>query len=335
MIDSYEHTSNPIAWMTYYDVMFDVVTGGAGFIGSHLIDTLVAQGNEVLVIDSLSSGKKDTIARHIDSCKVRFVQKDLLDDGWQESIQGADRLFHLAADPDVRQSAVNPEPTMQNNIMATYRVLEAMRLRDIPELVFTSTSTVYGDATVIPTPESYTPLEPISVYGASKLACEALISAYCHSFGMKAWIFRFANIIGSRSGHGVIIDFIRKLEENPAELEILGNGKQTKSYLEVHECIAAMLFAVGHSRDTVNTFNIGSEDWIDVKSIAGIVAEEMHLPLTKFRFTGGERGWVGDVPKMQLAIDRIKGLRWKPQIGSRESVRTAVRAMLAERQRQQ
>src|SRR4030042_4083651 len=164
--------------------MFDVVTGGAGCIGSHLVDTLVAQGNEVLVIDSLCAGRKETIARHIDSCKARFVKKDLLDDGWQDSIEGADRLFHLGADPDVRQSAVNPDPTMQNNIMATYRVLEAVRLHTIPELVFTSTSTVYGDATIIPTPESYTPLEPISVYGASKLACEALISAHAHSFGM-------------------------------------------------------------------------------------------------------------------------------------------------------
>jgi UDP-glucose 4-epimerase len=311
--------------------MFDVVTGGAGFIGSHLVDTLVAQGNEVLVIDSLVAGRKETIARHIDACSIRFEQKDLLLDGWQDSIKGADRLFHLAADPDVRQSAVNPDPTMQNNIMATYRVLEAIRIHKVPELVFTSTSTVYGDALVIPTPESYTPLEPISVYGASKLACEALISAYSHSFGMMAHIFRFANIIGSRSGHGVLTDFIRKLEKNPAELEILGDGKQSKSYLEVHECIAAMLYATGKARGTVNTFNIGSEDWIDVKSIAEIVCEEMHLAGTKFRFTGGERGWVGDVPKMQLSINRIKGLRWKPQTGSRESVRIAVRDMLRER----
>jgi UDP-glucose 4-epimerase len=297
--------------------MFDVVTGGAGFIGSHLVDTLVAQGNEVLVIDSLCAGRKETIARHLDSCKVRFLQND--------------RFFHLAADPDVRQSAVNPDPTIQNNIIATYRVLEAMRLHQVPELVFTSTSTVYGDAAVIPTPESYTPLEPISVYGASKLACESLISSYCHSFGMKTYTFRFANIIGSRSGHGVITDFIKKLEQNPNELEILGDGKQTKSYLEVHECVAAMLFAVGHARGTVNTFNVGSEDWIDVKSIAEIVTEEMHLPDTKFRFTGGERGWVGDVPRMQLSVEKIKALRWKPQLGSRESVRIAVQAMLAER----
>jgi UDP-glucose 4-epimerase len=311
--------------------MFDVVTGGAGFIGSHLVDTLVAQGNEVLVIDSLCTGRKETIARHLESCKVRFLQKDLLADGWQASIEGADRFFHLAADPDVRRSAVNPDPAMQNNIMATYRVLEAMRLYRIPEMVFTSTSTVYGDAAVIPTPEEYTPLEPVSVYGASKLACESLISAYCHSFGMKAWIFRFANIIGSRSGHGVITDFIKKLEQDTGELEILGDGKQTKSYLEVHECVAAMLFAVGHARGTVNTFNIGSEDWIDVKSIADIVTEEMHLSGTKFRFTGGERGWVGDVPRMQLSVGKIKALRWKPHLGSRESVRIAVRAMLAER----
>ena len=311
--------------------MFDVVTGGAGFIGSHLVDTLVAQGNEVLVIDSLCAGRKETIAQHIDSCKVRFLQKDLLTDGWQESIEGADRLFHLAADPDVRQSAVNPDPTIQNNIIATYRMLDAMRRFQVPELVFTSTSTVYGDATVIPTPENYTPLEPISVYGASKLACESLISSYCHSFGMKAYVFRFANIIGSRSGHGVITDFIKKLVQNPGELEILGDGKQTKSYLEVHECVAAMLFAVGHARGTVNTFNVGSEDWIDVKSIAEIVCEEMNLPDTKFRFMGGERGWVGDVPKMQLSVEKIKALRWKPQLGSRESVRIAVQAMLAER----
>jgi UDP-glucose 4-epimerase len=307
--------------------MFDVVTGGAGFIGSHLVDTLVAQGNEVLVIDSLCAGRRETIARHIDDNKVRFIQADLLEDGWQEHLEGADRLFHLAADPDVRESAVNPDPTMQNNIMATYRVLEAMRLHGVPELVFTSTSTVYGDAKVIPTPENYAPLLPISVYGASKLACEALISSYCYSFGMKAWIYRFANIVGDRSGHGVITDFIRKLKANPAELEILGDGKQVKSYLEVHECVAAMLFAL-RTRETVNTFNIGSEDWIDVKSIAEIITEEMHLPDVKFRFTGGERGWVGDVPKMQLAVDKIKALRWKPQVGSRESVRIAVRAML-------
>ena len=306
--------------------MFDVVTGGAGFIGSHLVDSLVEQGDEVVVIDSLIAGRKDTIAGHLESKRVRLVQKDLLLDGWQDSLKGADRVYHLAADPDVRQSAMTPDPTFQNNIVATYRVLEAMRANKVPELVFTSTSTVYGNAAEIPTPESYSPLEPVSVYGASKLACEALISAYCHSFEMRSWQFRFANIIGARSGHGVITDFIRKLRENPKELEILGDGKQTKSYLEIHECVQAMHFAIAHARNPVNTYNIGSEDWIDVKTIADVVIEEMQLENVHYRFTGGALGWVGDVPKMQLSIDRLKALGWKPQKGSRESVRIAVQA---------
>lgn len=308
--------------------MFDVVTGGAGFIGSHVVDALVEKGDRVVVIDSLVAGCEETIAGHIRSGAVQFIKADLLDDGWQDALGGADRVYHLAADPDVRQSAMTPDPTFRNNIVATYRLLEAMRRHTVPELVFTSTSTVYGNATVIPTPETYAPFEPVSVYGASKLACEALISAYCHSFTMKSWQFRFANIIGPRSGHGVITDFVRKLKENPLELEILGNGKQTKSYLEVTECVRAMEFAIVHAREPVNTFNIGSEDWIDVVSIADIVTGAMGLKNVHYRFTGGELGWVGDVPKMQLSIDKLKLLGWKPQRGSRESVRIAARAAI-------
>jgi len=306
--------------------MFDVVTGGAGFIGSHLVDALVAQGDRVVVIDSLAAGHEATIAGHLKSGRARLVKADLLSDGWQDALKGADRVYHLAADPDVRQSAMTPDPTFQNNIVATYRVLEAMRANAVTELVFTSTSTVYGNATVIPTPENYAPFEPVSVYGASKLACEALISAYCHSFEMRSWQFRFANIIGSRSGHGVITDFIRKLKENPKELEILGNGKQTKSYLEVQECIRAVEFAIAHAKEPVNTFNIGSEDWIDVVTIADIVTDAMGLKNVHYRFTGGELGWVGDVPKMQLSIEKLKALGWKPEKGSRESVRIAAQA---------
>jgi UDP-glucose 4-epimerase len=207
-------------------------------------------------------------------------------------------------------------------------VLEAMRRSRVGEIAFTSTSTVYGEATVIPTPEDYTPLEPVSVYGASKLACEALISSYCHSFGMKAWVYRFANIIGARSGHGVITDFIRKLREDPEVLEILGDGRQSKSYLEVGECVRAMLYAVDHAPDRYNVFNIGSEDWVDVRRIADIVVEEMGLTGVKYRFTGGERGWVGDVPRMQLSVDRMRTLGWRPGTGSAESVRSSVQAML-------
>ncbi len=307
--------------------MFDVVTGGAGFIGSHLVDALVGSGNRVTVIDSLAAGKRENIARHIRTGSVSFVRADLCRDGWQDALSGADRVWHLAADPDVRQSAVAPGGPVNNNILGTFRVLEAMRENAVPKIAFTSTSTVYGDATVIPTPEEYSPLEPVSVYGATKLACEALISAYSHSFGMQAFSFRFANIIGERSGHGVITDFVAKLKQNPEELEILGNGRQTKSYLLVADCVDAMLYVAGRAKEPVNTFNIGSDDWIDVETIARIVENEMGLTRVKHRFTGGERGWVGDVPRMQLSIARLKKLGWKPGHGSRESVQAAARAL--------
>ena len=309
-------------------MMFCIVTGGAGFIGSHVVDALVAAGNDVLVIDDCSAGTPENLAQHLASGQVTFIRQNLLDDGWQEHLEGGDRVYHIAADPDVRQSAMTPDSQVRNNVIATYRVLEAMRAHDVPELVFTSTSTVYGEASVIPTPETYTPLEPISVYGATKLACEALISSYCHSFDMRAWVYRFANIIGERSNHGVIWDFIRKLRENPQELEILGDGRQTKSYLEVGECVRAVQFGIDHSHDPVNTFNIGSEDWIDVVTIADIVAEEMDLSGVRYRFTGGARGWVGDVPKMQLSVEKLKSLGWRCGTTSQASVRTAVRAML-------
>ncbi len=309
--------------------MRSIVTGGAGFIGSHIVDHLVAQGDEVVVIDALLAGDLRFISRHIDSGAVKFVRANLLEPGWQDVCAGADRVWHIAADPDVRESAVTPDAQLNNTIVATHRVLEAIRIHKIPEIVFTSTSTVYGEATVIPTPETYTPMEPVSVYGAAKLACEALISAYCHSFGVKGYIFRFANIIGPRSGHGVITDFIRKLKANPNELEILGDGKQTKSYLEVTACVDAISYVIAHASEQVNTYNIGSEDWIDVTTIADILVQEAGLSGVSYRYTGGSRGWIGDVPKMQLSVEKLKALGYTPKIGSHESVRLAVRAALS------
>lgn len=307
--------------------MRSIVTGGAGFIGSHLVDFLVSSGDDVIIIDSLVSGDKDYVREHLEAGRARLVSADLLGDGWQEELDGADRVYHLAADPDVREGSADPDRQLNNTIIATHRVLEAMRRANVPEIVFTSTSTVYGEASMIPTPEDYSPMEPVSVYGASKLACEALISAYCHSFSMRSWIFRFANIIGARSGHGVITDFIRKLKENPGELEILGDGKQTKSYLEVRECIRAIMYVAGHSSDIVNTCNIGSEDWVSVTEIADILCLEMNLS-PSYRYTGGRRGWIGDVPRMQLDISRLKEIGFVPGINSRESVKIAVRAAL-------
>ena len=307
-----------------------VVTGGCGFIGSHLVDALAGRGESVTVIDNLSTGSEANIERPLRDGGATLRKADLLQEGWEDLFAGTARVYHLAADPDVRMSGIHPENVVRNNILATGRVLEAMRRYDVPGIVFTSTSTVYGEASVIPTPEDYAPLEPISVYAASKLACEALISAYCHSYGMQGWVFRFANIIGERSNHGVIWDFAHKLRENPRALEILGDGRQTKSYLEVHECVRAMLYAVEHAKGTYNVLNIGSEDWIDVTGIADIVVATLGLSKVDYRFTGGERGWVGDVPRMLLSIDRLKALGWKPVMGSQASVKAAAEAMAQE-----
>ncbi|HJJ58117.1 MAG TPA: NAD-dependent epimerase/dehydratase family protein [Methanocorpusculum sp.] len=305
-----------------------IVTGGAGFIGSHLTDLLVSQGCEVVVIDSMAAGRMENL-KNVDG-KITFVKCDLLDDGWQEQFKGADRVYHIAADPDVRGSARKSREVYENNVTATVRVLEAMKEYDVKEIVFTSTSTVYGEDSVIPTPETYSPMVPISIYAASKLACEAMISAYAATYGWHAWVYRFANIIGARSTHGVIYDFVQKLRANPKELEILGDGTQAKSYLSVGECVNAVVFAPTISHDTFNFFNIGSEDWVTVKRIAELVVEEMGLSGVSFKFTGGDRGWVGDVPKMQLSVDKLKSFGWNPKSSSEDAVRAAIRATLEE-----
>ena len=237
----------------------------------------------------------------------------------------------MAANPDVRLGATDTRVHLDQNILATYNLLEAMRKNSVKEIAFTSTSTVYGEASVMPTPEDYGPLIPISLYGASKLACEALITSYSHTFDMRAWIFRFANIVGPRSTHGITVDFIKKLEKDSNVLEILGNGKQEKSYLHVSECVDAIIFLIEKSRDKVNIFNIGSEDTISATEIGKAVIEEMGLSDVKFIYTGGSRGWKGDVPRMRLGIEKMKALGWKPVYSSERSVRETARALLGER----
>ena len=298
-----------------------VVTGGAGFIGSHVVDRLV-ENNDVIVIDDLSSGRLS----HVNPKAELFVA-DLSKDDVTGIIKGADEVWHIAANPDVRVGSENPKEIYRNNVLATYRLLEAMRRAGVERIIFTSTSTVYGEAEIIPTPEDY-PMHPISIYGASKLACEALIESYCHTFGFKCWIYRFANVIGRRSTHGVIYDFIMKLKSNPEELEILGDGEQNKSYIYIDDCIDAMFAGLRANKD-VNVFNIGSEDQIKVRRIAEIVSEEMGLNPT-FKFTGGKRGWVGDVPVMLLSIDRLKKIGWRPKYTSEEAVKLATRDLLEE-----
>lgn len=308
-----------------------IVTGGAGFIGSHLTGALLAAGHEVTIVDNLSGGKIEFIDKYLKSGHCRLVRQDLSTDGMIcDAFQGADMVYHLAANPDVRSGVTDTSTPLRQNIIATYNVLESMRHYGVKKLAFTSTSTVYGEASVVPTPENYGPLVPISLYGASKLSCEAMISSYCHTFDLQAWIYRFANIIGSRGTHGVIFDFINKLKANPEKLVILGNGRQSKSYLHISDCVEAMLFTVKNSGDRVNIFNIGSEDQFDVTGIARVVAEETGLKDVRFEYTGGDRGWKGDVPFMALSVEKIGELGWKPARSSKESVRLCVRELLDE-----
>jgi len=305
-----------------------LVTGGAGFIGSHLVDELLRRGLEVTVYDNLSWGKEEFLREHFGKENFRFVRGDLLDfRALAEVMKGQDFVYHLAANPDIRRGPEQPDLDLKQNTLATFNLLEAMRLRSVRYLSFSSSSTVYGEARVLPTPEDYGPLLPISLYGASKLAAEGLISAYCHTFGFRAWIFRFANIVGPRQTHGVIVDFLEKLRRNPNKLEILGDGSQNKSYLWVKDCVEAMLLAVERSEGGPDIFNLGNTDRLSVRRIAEIVCEETGLR-PSFRFTGGRRGWVGDVPEMMLDIRKILSLGWRPRYSSEEAVRRTVRALL-------
>ncbi|HHF56666.1 MAG TPA: NAD-dependent epimerase/dehydratase family protein [Thermoplasmatales archaeon] len=307
-----------------------LVTGGAGFIGSHLIDALLSRGYEVSCIDNFSSGKREFIEHNLE--RIELYEGDLLrQQDISKAIDGCDVVFHLAANPDVRIGAINTRTHVDNGILATYNLLEEMRKKSINKIIFTSSSTVYGEASIIPTPENYGPLIPISLYGAAKLAAEALISSYCHTFDMEAIIYRFANVVGPRSTHGVIYDFIKKLRKNPQELEILGDGKQRKSYLYVDDCIDAMLFGMEKAKEKVEIFNIGSEDWVEVKEIADIVSEEMGLK-PEYRFTGGidGRGWKGDVKFMRLDISKLKNMGWKPKHSSREAIRLTAKWLIDE-----
>lgn len=308
--------------------MKSIVTGGAGFIGSHLVDRLLKEDNEVTVIDNLSSGKRDFLKHNMKNNNFDFIEADLLGDV-ERHFKGSEEVWHLSANPDVR--ILDPEIHLKQNLLATKKVLDAMVKHGIKNISFTSSSTVYGEAIskgsmAVPTSEEHKS-EPISLYGAAKLASEALIGAYCHSYGMKCWNFRFANVIGPRSTHGIIFDLMKKIEKNSKELEILGNGKQKKSYVYIDDCIDAMLTARKKSCKTINTYNIGSEDWIEIKEIAEMVCKAMKVN-PKFRFTGGDRGWKGDVPLMILDIKKIRNLGWIPKINSKEAVKKTINEML-------
>src|SRR5574341_821544 len=306
------------------------VTGGAGFIGSHLVDRLMNIG-EVTVYDNFSSGKKKFIQHHLDRPNFRLIEDDLLNfKGLVKALEGTDLVFHLAANPEARLGIENTRLDLEQETLATYNVLEAMRENEIGQIVFASSGTVYGDGGETPVKEDYGSLLPISLYGAGKLAFEGLISGFCGTFGMQAWIFRFANVVGSRATHGVIFDFMHKLIKNSSELEILGDGKQSKPYLHVSDCVEGILFASQHSADQINLFNLGVDGHTSVTTIAELLVRKMELENTKFRFTGGQRGWPGDVPQVRFNVDKMKKLGWNSNLDSTSAVRLAVGEIVEE-----
>jgi len=307
-----------------------LVTGACGFIGSHLVERLLKEGIEVTGLDNLSTGRMEWLERVLDHPRFRFVRTDLRDsEQVRDAVVGQDAIWHLGANTDIPGGWTDPRLDLENGIFATFNVLEAMRRANVRQILFASSGAVFGDAKAIPTPESVGPTLPMSVYGASKLACEGLISAYAYSYDIRGWIFRFGNVVGARMGHGVIYDFIQKLRRNPHELEILGDGNQRKNYFLVEDCVDGMLFAWQHVPvSPCDVFHLGNASTIPVSEIAAIVIEEMGLQGVHIRYTGGTGGWPGDQPVAIFDVRKMQALGWEIRLTSAEVVRIAVRRLL-------
>ena len=296
------------------------VSGGAGFIGSNLVDRLLDVGHEVTVYDNLSTGLLQFLEYARDFDCFRLVKGDLLDeDSLSEAITGHEFVFHLAANADVRFGTEHPRRDLEQNTIVTYNILEAMRNHGIRKIAFASTGSVYGEATVIPTPEGAPFPIQTSLYAASKLAGEGMIGAYCEGFGFQSWIFRFVSILGERYTHGHVFDFYRELKQNPSRLEVLGNGKQRKSYLYIQDCIDAILLALEKSNESVNVLNLGVDGYCEVNDSIGWICEELGVS-PKLEYTGGDRGWIGDNPFIFLDTSKIRDLGWKPKLSIKDGV---------------
>ncbi len=310
------------------------LTGGAGFIGSHVADTLAAQGYSVTIYDNLSNGRPEFIEHHRDAANVRFVEADILDqDRLLAEMKGHDLVWHLAANTDIIGGADDPRRDLRDCVEGTFNVVEAMRHNGIRPIIFSSTGAVYGElCREVGTSEAGGPLLPVSTYAAGKIGSEAFVSAFCSLFGLRGWVFRFGNVIGARMTHGVIFDFIRKLRENPLELLIRGDGRQEKNYFLVEECIDGMGFAFRNAPMTDETpcdvFNLGTDTVTRVVDLAQIVKEEMGLPDARIVIEGTARAWPGDQPRVHIVVDKMYGLGWKAKLSSDSAVRIAVRRML-------
>ena len=296
------------------------VTGAAGFIGSHLVERLLKIGHEVVGFDNFSTGQRRFLVEAQTSDQFELIEGDLIDERQIETaMRDVDFVWHLAANADVRFGTDQPRRDLEQNTIATSNVLEAMRKNEVRHIAFSSTGSIYGEASVIPTPEDCPMPVQTSLYGASKLACEGMISAYCEGFDMQAWIFRFVSILGERYTHGHIFDFYRRLLNDPDHLHILGNGKQRKSYLYIHDCLNAMFKAVEVATGAVNVLNLGTDEYVEVNDSVDLITD--HLGLTPERsYAGGERGWIGDSPFIFLKCDRMRSLGWQPGHSIRDGI---------------
>jgi len=313
--------------MSYANKKF-AVTGGAGFIGSHMVDALLDRGARVTIVDDFSTGFREFVSKHPNAT---LIEGDLLDP--QTSLRafaGHDFVFHFAANADVRDGLKHPRKDVEQNTLVTHNVLEACRAHGIKDFGFSSTGALYGDADVLPTPEDAPFPIQTSLYGASKVACEGLITAYAFGYGFRTYIYRFVSMLGPRYTHGHVVDFYRQLMDHPERLDVLGDGKQQKSYLHVSDCISAMLTVVDRSQSPtgVHIYNLGHTEWISVKESIGVICKELGLS-PKIAFAGGDRGWVGDAPKILLATKRLRELGWKETFSVPDAVVDTVRFLKA------
>jgi UDP-glucose 4-epimerase len=296
------------------------VTGAAGFIASHMVDRLLAAGHSVVGFDNMSTGQRRFLEKALGHPQFRFHQADLLDrTSLAQAMEGAELVVHFAANADVRFGTEHPRKDLDQNTIATWNVLEAMREQGSKRIVFSSTGSVYGEPDIFPTPETCPFPIQTSLYGASKLAAEGLIQAYCEGFGLQGYIFRFVSILGERYSHGHVFDFYQQLAEHPERLHVLGNGHQRKSYLYVQDCIDGILAAIERANDKVNIFNLGTDEYCEVNDSIGWICEHLGLR-PKFTYSGGERGWVGDSPFILLDCSRIRALGWRPRLTIKQAV---------------
>ncbi|MBR5408199.1 MAG: NAD-dependent epimerase/dehydratase family protein [Lachnospiraceae bacterium] len=297
------------------------VTGGAGFIGSNMVDRLLSEPeNEVVAYDNFSTGRREFLEDALKNPRFTLVEGDTLDlDKMTQAMKGCEFVFHFAANADVRMGCEHPKKDLEQNTIATFNVLEAMRANDIKRIGFSSTGSVYGEAEVIPTPENAPFPVQTSLYGASKLACEGLLAAYAEGFGYTAYIFRFVSILGERYTHGHVFDFCKRLKDDPSHLHILGDGHQKKSYLYVKDCMEAILTVVRNTNEKVNIYNLGTDEYVEVNDSVRFICGKLGVK-PEFTYAGGERGWIGDNPFIYLDTKKVRSLGWAPKATIEEGV---------------